>query len=288
MRFNVYKPSVFKYSALAIVGVCTLMVASPISVQAQSGDSAAAAAAEIRFQQLERELRRLTGQLEEQSYEIRRLKEEVARLVGELEVRVKDLEGGSTAQFGSAGNRPGQGNVPLANNSETQPKDVLKPPSGNKPSASFQYQPPNSGEQSLGTLNNGAATSSGDPARAYDHAYSYIKARNFERAEAEFAQFIGGYPTSPLVSNAKYWYGETFYVRGNYEKAARIFAEGYQKFPKGPKAASNLLKLGMSLVGMGKNDDACVAFKQLKKEYSKSAVPVLKRADTEMKRINCR
>lgn len=287
MRFNVFRTGVYKFGGLAVVGACALMVASPVSVQAQSGDSAAAAAAEIRFQQLEREIRRLTGQLEEQSYEIRRLKEELARLTGDVDVRLKAVEGGSAAQAGATEYHPSQGAAPLANSVEPAPKDVLKPET-NKPSPSFQYQPPNDGKQTLGTLGGQSSAAAADPARAYDHAYSYIKARNFERAEAEFAQFISQYPNNPLVSNAKYWYGETFYVRGNYERAARIFAEGYQQYPKGPKAASNLLKLGMSLVGMGKNDDACVAYKQLKKEYSKSAIPVLKRADTEMKRINCR
>lgn len=279
---------------LTLCGFCALgvlVMVEPASVQAQSSDRSAAAAAEIRFQQLEKEIRRLTGQMEEQNYEIRRLREEIARLSGDVDVRLRDVAAGG----GSA--------APAPYVAQATAKTLQPPPSAEvsatrlveqkkQANSSFQYQPPAAENQRLGTLNTSVSsgqTSSSDAApRAYDFAYSFIKARDFDRAEKEFGTFIQTYPAHPLVSNAKYWYGETFYVRGNYDKSARVFAEGYQQFPKAPKAASNLLKLGMSLKGMGKTDDACVALKQLKKEYQNSSVPVLKRADTEMKSINCR
>ena len=272
---------------LTLCGFCALgvlVMAEPASVQAQSPDRSAAAAAEIRFQQLEKEIRRLTGQMEEQNYEIRRLREELARLSGDVDVRLRDVAAGGRAapyMAQSTARSAVEENVPL------QVVEHKK-----QANSSFQYQPPVTENQRLGTLNTSQSsgkTSSSDAApRAYDFAYSFIKARDFVRAEKEFGTFIRQYPQHPLISNAKYWYGETFYVRGNYDKSARIFAEGYQQFPKAPKAASNLLKLGMSLKGMGKTEDACVALKQLKKEYQNSSVPVLKRADTEMKSINCR
>ena len=275
-------------SAFSIIAVASI-VAEPASLQAQSYDSSNAAAAEVRFQQLEKELRRLTGQVEEQNYKIRQLQDELAKRVGDLEMRIKDAGQPSGHVSGSS---PATPYVPQSYDSNNG-KAVSSSQSINKPKSSFQYQPPSGTSQSLGTINksksDGVVSSSSDTApRAYDYAYSFIKARDFNRAEIEFAKFMAEYPNHPLVSNAKYWYGETFYVRGGYEKSARIFAEGYQKFPKGPKAAGNLLKLGMALSGMGKTDDACIAYKQLKKDYAQSSVSVLKRASTEMKRINCR
>ncbi len=278
----------FKKTILSGCAVSLFILGGTAVVHAQSGDTAAAAAAEIRFQQLEREIRRLTGQIEEQNYEIRRLKDELAKKAGDIDVRLSDLERvGGGASSSAPVSISGSGG-------QTQQSPVIPP---QQSSGNFTYQPPAGApvqQHTLGTITtsaDGATVSpatSGDASAAYDHAYSYIKARDFGRAESEFAKFMADHPTNPLVSNAKYWYGETFYVRGNYEKAARIFAEGYQQFPKGSKAASNLLKLGMSLSGMGKDTDACIAYKQLKKEYSSSSVPVLKRAETEMKKINCR
>ncbi|MGH1457140.1 MAG: tol-pal system protein YbgF [Alphaproteobacteria bacterium] len=266
-----------------------LVLAEPAMLQAQSSDPAMAAQMEIRFQQMEKEIRRLTGQIEEQNFEIRRLKNELSKVTGDLDVRVRDLEGGNGGASAVAPppyNQSGSSSYTSQSSFDDEEEEVDE-----KPSGSFQYTPPKE-TQTLGTMNKSPDTGEVRPsvgaAQAYEYAYSFIKARDFSRAENEFGKFMGEYPNDPLISNAKYWYGETFYVRGNYEKSARIFAEGYQQFPKGPKAASNLLKLGMALSGMGKSDDACIAYKQLKSEYSGSAVSLLKRADTEMAKINCR
>lgn len=291
--------------SLLLCAVCTAFsfgIMEPALSQAQPYDTSAAAASEVRFQNVESELRRLTGIIEEQSNEIRRLKSELERVEGDIEVRMNDLQGagasGSMSAQAVSGNeggayagqsqeQAGTGEPDYMEEKADSPAAVMQK---TQKSSSFQYEPPVATGQ-LGTLNQSedGAVSSGDSATAsYEYAYSFIQGRNFDRAEAEFATFIKKYPDSPLMSNATYWYGETFYVRGNFDKAARVFAEGYQKYPQGSKAASNLLKLGMSLSSMGKSNDACIAFKQLEKDYAKSSVPVLKRAKAEMERINCR
>ena len=75
--------------------------------------------------------------------------------------------------------------------------------------------------------------------------------------------FIKNHPDNSLTSNAHYWLGETYYVRGKYGDAAAAFAEGYQKFPKSSKAADNLLKLGMSLGQLNQKKEACLSFAEL-------------------------
>lgn len=275
------------YSSLR-TGICiaALLIGAAFPVNAQPS----AAAAEIRFQELEREIRRLTGQIEEQNYEIRRLKEEMENLRSQIDL-------GSTApkpvDFGQ-GRGPAQPSEPTVGVGAELSISELDPDSDLvEPGVGIQSQTQTFGDsvQSLGTITtktDGAPSGAKDSAPlAYDHAYSFIKSQDFARAEAEFSGFLNTYPNHDLAANAQYWFGETFYVRGNYDRSAREFAKGYQKYPQGPKAASNLLKLGMSLVGLGKAEDACIAFKQLKAEYSNSSVPVLKRADTEMAKINC-
>ncbi len=267
-------------SALVIV----VFIGESASLRAQTFNSSpnggvSAADAEIRFQQLEKEIRRLTGRVEEQSHEVRILRSELKKITGDIEFRLKSME---------------QGGAPVSDNYNNSLGNV----DGGSAVADeeFLYNSrdldPTLPSHTLGTLNrsqdNGVVSANDPASMAYEYAYSFIKNGDFEKAENAFAKFIADYPDHKLVANAKYWYGETFYVRGSYEKAARVFAEGYQKFPNSTKAASNLLKLGMALKGMGKNDDACVAYKQLKKDYSNSPSPVLKRADTEMKRIGCK
>ncbi len=271
---------------LRIFMALALILSMPVNVQAQPSYDSSATEAEIRFQQLEKEIRRLTGLVEEQNYEIRRLRGELLKATGDLEMRVSDLENGGRVFTSSSENSSNDNmNNDTGNISSSDGGVVIEPDPKTKGDAAVKI------DHILGTINksqdSGEVSSFDSAPKAYEHAYSFIKQRDFERAEKEFAKFMVDFPDHPLVANAKYWYGETFYVRGGYEKSARIFAEGYKQFPKGPKAASNLLKLGMALTGMGKTDDACVAYKQLKKDYAKSSVPVLKRAETEMKRINC-
>lgn len=255
----------FHFLRLGVCGaVLFLGAASPVFAQPS------AAAAEIRFQELERELRRLTGQIEEQNYEIRRLKDELADVRAQVEAQASAPVVQAPPRLAQPLNPPvgvGAGEIELDD-------EVQKPDVGL-----------GSQTQTLGQLNQ---PKNGGAAQAYDYAYSFIKARDFARAEAEFAGFLQEHSESDLAGNAQYWFAETFYVRGDYDRAAREFASGYQRYPKGGKAASNLLKLGMSLKGMGKTGDACIAFKQLKGEYKGASVPVLKRAASEMGKIDCR
>ncbi len=247
-----------------------------------------AAAMEIRVQELEQEIRRLTGTIEEQNYEIRRLKEELETVAGDVQMRLQALEGGSGS--GATSNyRYGESVAARDDrNSRTQADWSSGQPAEKDDDFYYSSQ---SGQ--LGTIRQSAESNSpvasGDSAASdYERAFALVKTRDFDGAESAFENFMQRYPDSSLIPNAKYWYGETFYVRGNYEKAARIFAEGYKNHPNGPKVAGNLLKLGMSLAGMGKTQDACVAFKQLKKDYASTAANILNRADTEMEKINCR
>ena len=139
---------------------------------------------------------------------------------------------------------------------------------------------------SLGTLSTAPGT---DSAQAlYDDAFNDIRNAKYESAETKFRKFMSEYPSNPLASNAQYWLGETFYVRGDYPQSAKMFAQGYQDYPKGPKAPDSLLKLGLSLAKMEKKDDACLSFQQLKKDFPDESVPANRRASQEMKQLGCK
>lgn len=264
------------------------------------GGSPEAANAEVRIQQLETEIRGLTGQIEQQSFEIRQLKEQLEKVTGDMELRLQDLESGRSAAPAATNNppqpsyitnrssaqAPQTGEVPLEQLPEENViLDTRKPPYVAQDATS------SGGDSNLGTISQDGYPSSGggadQAAAAYENAFAMLKGGNFDAAEKEFGKFLEQYPNHVLSSNAKYWYGETFYVRGEFEKAARIFAESYQLAPRGAKAHDNLLKLGMSLAGMGNKKDACVALRQLEKETQGAATPVLRRGQQEMQRIGC-
>lgn len=255
----------------------------PAGSYSGGSSDAARADAEIRLTQLETELRNVRGQLEEQSYEMRKLKEELERVKGDLELRIQDLEGGS------GGSAPSNG----AKYINRAPDLTTGGASVSMNSGGYQWKSNDNAEPSqLGTynesVNSGSISGSANLAAAtYENAFSLLKKEKYETAEKEFQIFLDQYPEHALAGNAKYWLGETFYVRGKFDRAARIFAEGYQKYPKNSKAADNLLKLGMSLAALDKKQDACVALAQIEKEGYKAAAPVLRRAAQEKTRLGC-
>ncbi len=81
--------------------------------------------------------------------------------------------------------------------------------------------------------------------------------------------------------------GETYYVRAQYKEAARSFAEGFQSYPESAKAPDMLLKLGLSLVGLDKVKEACVALEQLPLKFPGAPEQILTRGKKEVERLNC-
>ncbi len=247
---------------------------------------------EIRLQQIERELRELRGTFEQQAHEMRQLRAELERVGSDLELRINDLEGGRSADNRGAGGNPSAPYTvrPSVSVVPSQPVgDSYQWRSGRQDTpAADKNGTLGSYVQKPGGNGSDSARSSGDKAAAlYESAFSLIKNAKYAAAEKQFSMFLEAYPDHVLAGNAKYWLGETYYVRGNFEVAARVFAEGYQKYPKGAKAADNLLKLGMSLAGLGKTADACIALGQLNKENLAGSGPVMRRAAQEKKRLGC-
>jgi len=270
---------------------------SPVSSGAGAQNNAAM---EVRLQGLEQQIRSLTGAVERKSYETQQLQQSLDRFQNDVSIRLQDLEAGNAGQAGFNNSAAEQAGQPAPSSTQRgmqyippQPRsagaanapkplsgdDVLNAPSGNVP------PPPSLGQL---TLNNNAPVPSGDaPTALYETGFAQLRAGDHDQAERTFNDFIKSYPNHTLAGNAEYWRAETHYVRGDFNGAARLFAQAYQKFPDGQKAPDNLLKLGLSLAGLGNNDDACIALDQLQQAYGKKATPVTQRGQQEMSRLGC-
>lgn len=205
-----------------------------------------------RLSQIEAQQRTLTGQIERLENDVRQMKDRLDKTLADNEMRFQQVErGADTAAVAS---------LPAA-----EEKPALK--------------------NVLGTL---SSKGSADPAETlYESAFSDIRESKYDAAEGKLKKFMSSYPGHALAGNAQYWLGETYYVRGDYQQAARLFAQGYQDYPQGAKAPDSLLKLGLSLAKAGKKDDACLSFRQLEKEYPGSQNPAARRAVQEIKQLGC-
>jgi tol-pal system protein YbgF len=260
------------------------------------GNGQAAADMEVRLTNIENELRTLTGKVEQQGYEQQQLQKSLADLQARLGQAGTQKSPDAAPPAVAAG--PETAPPPEGFDSELygsgpvtagEPVTNTQPLHMNNPDAAAPPNAPTAGK--LGTLEHTSqgtvATSSADPSNQYEQAFSLLRQRKYDEAEKGFTDFLSQNPDSTLAPNAQYWLGETFYARNNFERAARVFAESYQKYPKGPKAPDSLLKLALSLAGMGKKEDACLSITQLKHEYATGAGAVIARADQESATLGC-
>ena len=107
--------------------------------------------------------------------------------------------------------------------------------------------------------------------KLYDTALDATYNHQYERSRVLFQQFLQTFPTDPLVPNALYWIGETWYSTGNYTKAIECFQNVVQRFPRKPKAPDALLKIAMSYNQLKNTKKMQEILMQLEKQYPQSS-----------------
>lgn len=251
----------------SMVFLFALFLMTPSIVFAQAYNMNPGANNEIRLQQLETQIRDLTGRLEEQDNEISQLKE-----------KLLDLQNAQIKSQNSAG----------ASQIEVPTRDPAPMPN---PKAGLNTTLPFETPELSGIKTKPVTAGNELPMEAtaqYESSFAALKAKNYDMAQEGFEDFLKNNKGHLLSANAKYWLGETHYVRGEYKEAAKTFAEGFQTYPESAKAPDMLLKLGMALNGMGKEDDACVALSQVAVKFPLAGNDLLARATAEMDRLGCK
>ncbi|WP_262028696.1 tol-pal system protein YbgF [Microvirga sp. Mcv34] len=132
-----------------------------------------------------------------------------------------------------------------------------------------------------------AATSVGNPRSDFDAAYASFTQKQYDQAEMGFRRFLQSNPRDKLVPEATFWLGETYLQRGRYREAAEQFLNVTAEHPDAAKAPDSLLRLGISLNGLGAKDRACAVLAELDRKYPQASAPVRQASDREQKRIKC-
>ena len=105
------------------------------------------------------------------------------------------------------------------------------------------------------------------PQEVYNTAYSDYLKGNFQLAIEGFTLYIDQFPESPLADNALYWIGECHFSQKEFEKAIDQFNTLILIYPRGDKIPAAYLKKGISLIELGKKEEALVVFKLLISKY---------------------
>jgi tol-pal system protein YbgF len=233
------------------------------------GGSASSADTQARLNDIEEQMRSLTGRIDELSHKIDQTAQDLQSYKADTDLRFKDMQGGAGAAPAPAAGAPAAaGGAPMP----------LKPGATAGASAPAAAAAP---AAPTVTLPNGT------PQVQYDFAIDLLKRGQFPQARDALKQFLSEHPKDPLAGNAQYWLGETYYVQGQYKDAADSFLKGYTTYSKSSKAPDSLLKLGMTLSQLGQKDAACATFGQLKEQFPNASPAVVARNKQERQKAHC-
>jgi tol-pal system protein YbgF len=267
---------------------------------------------------LETQMRELTGRVEDAINGVEQLRRRLEQVNSDIDVRFGQGQpaplpprsaGGGAVATATAGTLPARGVPPAASAAPVAPRNPPMPPGTPVPPPPYTYTPtglgtltpPKSpgGPQSFTPEPENAATGgairppssgglpAGSASEQYNFAFGLLKQADYPAAETALKSFIRQHPNDGLAGSAQYWLGETYFARGNYAEAAIAFAEGYKRYPKGTKAADDLLKLGMSLARVDQKQNACTALAQLDRDFPNPGNTIKERAKDEKKRLGC-
>ncbi len=184
------------------------------------------------FQQLQEEVASLRGQLEEQAYQIQKLKQQQQDDFASLDRR---LGAGGTAPSAAAADGGAA--------------------AGDRPSAAAKP----------------AAAVNTDGQEVYEEAYGKLKAKDYDGAIVAFKAFVSKYPTSDYAASAWYWLGIVYQTKGDFDNAGKSFGSLIERFPDHAKTDDAKYNLGKIYHQQGKADKARVLLKEVAAGKSKSA-----------------
>lgn len=197
----------------------------------------------IQLQQMQEELASLRGMIEEQQYEIQRLKQENLERYQELDRRITEGAGATSNQtaIGGAATHGSSASEPTGASSADPEKEKLY----------------------------------------YDAAFDLIKTKDFAKADQAFNAFLRQYPDSRYAGNAQYWLGEISLVQGRLEEAGQAFAKVSHTYPKHNKVPDSLYKLADVERRLGNAEKARTALQQVIAQYPGSSAAKLAQRDLD-------
>ena len=112
---------------------------------------------------------------------------------------------------------------------------------------------------------------------AYMYGYNLWQAKLYPEAQAQLRKVVETYPTHKRASFAQNLLGRAYMDEGKPNLAVTAFYRNFKDRPRGERAPDSLYYMGRTLIGMGKNADACTTFAELEKSYGTTLNATLRR-----------
>lgn len=207
-----------------------------------------------RLEQMQAELQKLTGKVEEQTYHIEELKKQQKTMYTDFDDRIQNLENKSssapTANSSPADTSGTASPEPSTTEPALTPPPIAVPPTSSTPAAPVvpaqATKPPALPPQTEPVPPPAPEAMPLSAAEKQEYQAAYDNLRNGRTAQAisQFNAFISNHPSSTYAGNAQYWLGEAHRVNMDNNSARQAFNTVIDKFPASAKVSDALLKLG--------------------------------------------
>ena len=217
---------------------------------------------DIRMYDFEKDIKNLTLQFEEIMFKLDDISSYIQKLESEMNTHLEEIKNKSVIE-----------NIESSKNeksaiSELEEENTL----GKLVISEDTKEISNNEEQTLevATTNQENELNNLSPEEKLQSALDQMMKKNYNKSKISLEQFIDNYPDNQLSGSAHFWLGKIYLFESNYRKAAIVFGEGVQNFPKSIKAAEMYYELSKSLKEMNKFSEACKTLSILNQNYKEN------------------
>ncbi len=213
-----------------------------------------------RIDAMEAEVQRLTAATERLTNRVDSVVADGTNRIGDLEFRLCELESGCDIASLGETTTLGGGALPSSTGGGSIESGSVASPATN-----------GTGADSVGGLADlGGVELAFAEKEDFERAKSSYDGGDFENAAEQFQRFTETYQGGPLTGLAHLMRGESLAKMGLTSSAARAYLESYSGTPNGPTAPTALLKLGISLDGLGQAEQACITLGEVTVRFPSS------------------
>ncbi|WP_257550981.1 tetratricopeptide repeat protein [Sphingopyxis sp. DBS4] len=214
-----------------------------------------------RVDALESQLQTLTGQTEQNAYQLRELEKQFTAYKAEMDRRFP-AEAAAEATPAS---------LPVVPTVKPTPAATTAAAPAKKPAATpAKAASPDAARLAL--VKKVEIPSTGNEQQdAYNYGFRLWDAKLYPEAETQLKTVVTKWPKSNQASFAQNLLGRAYLDEGKPSLAAVAFYNNYKDRPSGPRAPHSLMYMGVALEKLGRKADACKAFRELDDVYGDKA-----------------
>ena len=186
----------------------------------------------VRVESLQSELQRLVGEIEVQKHTLGEIKKRQRDLYLDIDRRILQIERRS-------------GSAPSSSTTSSTIRTPEPQTSSPVRTAPVVRETPAKVKVSAVARPRAVKKKEGEQV-AYQKAFDLLRALRYEKATLAFRQFLNDFPDGRYAHIAQYWLAETSYHTRKYSVAVEDYQTLINQYPKSPKRADALLKIGYS------------------------------------------